>query len=272
MEDAQYLAVALTGDAQVPVMSTTTNVSAILTMAYSAFAETIVYSLEIQNPDQVAFLFDIVHIHCGGVGVNGDIVVNLLNGGVVDGVEILPTPTNSGPEITFISFIRADSVIAGVCDGVSDMPTLWMAMMDGVGLYVNLHSVLNPGGEVRGDIGVVVPFDSIPPPDMMNSTAMPSSTIMGGSSIPSSSSSPSPSSSSSSSTTEQPTASTPVTMMMPSSFVTSEAPAAAPGTTTDSLTSEASSTAAPGSYSSMMSTMTLVSISVATMTGFFFLM
>lgn len=215
LDDAKLITVSMTGDAEVPPVMTTL-VSGIVTLAYSEFAEKIIYSLTIDNPDGIPMYGAAgAHLHCGGVGVNGGVIVSLVEGGTSD----------SSLSIAVTGELATVDVKAGVCEGVVDIPTLYRAMVDtadGIGIYANVHSEINltPGGEIRGDIGV--PVGSVPP--VTNATSAPSSI---GSSTPSSSSS-----SPSSAGTEQPTA-TPI-MMMPSPMMTTEAP----GTTiTDSPTS-----------------------------------
>lgn len=164
MEGAKFMAIPLSGDAQVPPVMT--SASGTITMAYSAFAETIVYSLVIANPDAIALYGAAgVHIHCGGVGMNGDVVVTLVPGGNSD----------SSLTVALTSEINNMNVMPGVCDDVLDIPTLWMAMMDGVpGLYVNVHSEPSPNGEIRGDIGVpAMPMPTAAPVMMMMPTTAP---------------------------------------------------------------------------------------------------
>ena len=87
------------------------------------------------------------HIHCARAGANGPVVVFLFGfiaGGVdVDGVLSTGTLTNA-------DFLGAD------CTGTTGRPinniaSLAFAARDGL-LYVNVHTVANPAGEVRGQL------------------------------------------------------------------------------------------------------------------------
>ncbi len=87
------------------------------------------------------------HLHCARAGANGPVVVFLfssLAGGVnVDGVLSTGTLTNA-------DFLGAD------CTGTTGRPinniaSLAFAARDGL-IYVNVHTVANPAGEVRGQL------------------------------------------------------------------------------------------------------------------------
>jgi hypothetical protein len=81
------------------------------------------------------------HIHCGAEGMNGPVVVFLAGfhdlGWDVDGKWI------SKATVTDLNIIDT------TCG--TDLSELAQAMRDG-NTYVNVHSVANPGGEVRGQI------------------------------------------------------------------------------------------------------------------------
>ena len=87
------------------------------------------------------------HLHCARAGANGPVVVFLFGfapGGVnVDGVLSTGTLTNT-------DFLGAD------CTGTTGRPinniaSLALAARDGL-IYVNVHTNLNPAGEVRGQL------------------------------------------------------------------------------------------------------------------------
>jgi len=87
------------------------------------------------------------HLHCARAGANGPVVVFLFGfapGGVnVDGVLSTGTLTNT-------EFLGAD------CTGTTGRPinniaSLALAARDGL-IYVNVHTNLNPAGEVRGQL------------------------------------------------------------------------------------------------------------------------
>ncbi|MGI8689636.1 MAG: CHRD domain-containing protein [Thermomicrobiales bacterium] len=79
------------------------------------------------------------HIHVGGIGVNGPVVVSLYSG------------KNVGP---FSGVMSSGTITAKDLDGPlkgKTMDDLFAAMKSG-NAYVNIHTVKNPGGESRGQV------------------------------------------------------------------------------------------------------------------------
>lgn len=86
------------------------------------------------------------HIHCGPPGVNGPIVVFLYG----FGPTVSPSGVLNEGTITNANVIpRAAS--AACPGGVANLDDVIEKMNNG-GAYVNVHTVANPGGEIRGDI------------------------------------------------------------------------------------------------------------------------
>ena len=79
------------------------------------------------------------HIHAGGVGVAGPVVVNFT------------VPTNASNDFRITGSARPTDVVARQPQGVNTWEDLVQAMMTGH-TYVNVHSQVNPGGEVRGQL------------------------------------------------------------------------------------------------------------------------
>jgi len=89
------------------------------------------------------------HLHCGRAGENGPVVVFLF-GFVPGGVDVdreLARGTLTNADITDVG---ADCVPA-LGRPVNNIASLAFAMQDG-GIYANVHTVDNPGGEVRGQL------------------------------------------------------------------------------------------------------------------------
>ncbi len=87
------------------------------------------------------------HIHCGPPGANGPVVLFLF-GFVTGGVNvngILAQGTFTGSNI----IPRAPSAVCP--GGVGDLAGL-IAQVQAGNAYVNVHTVQNPGGEVRGQL------------------------------------------------------------------------------------------------------------------------
>jgi len=79
------------------------------------------------------------HIHAGGVGVAGPVVVNFT------------VPTSASNDFRITGSARPADVVARQPQGVNTWEDLVQAMMTGH-TYVNVHSQVNPGGEVRGQL------------------------------------------------------------------------------------------------------------------------
>jgi hypothetical protein len=88
----------------------------------------------------VANIEDVVasHIHCGAVGVNGPIGVTLFAGGPVSVNGTLAKGVITAPdEDNGCGWTDLDAVVAALESGNT---------------YVNVHTVANPGGEIRGQV------------------------------------------------------------------------------------------------------------------------
>ncbi|NES77620.1 MULTISPECIES: CHRD domain-containing protein [unclassified Okeania] len=82
-----------------------------------------------------------VHLHLGGLGENGDILRNL-------------------------TVVETDGVGAGFFSGSFTLDETEVAAVESGGVYINLHTVNNPSGELRGqvileDLDTVIPLDDV---------------------------------------------------------------------------------------------------------------
>jgi hypothetical protein len=79
------------------------------------------------------------HIHAGGPGVSGPVVINFA------------PPTNASNDFAFSGTFGESDVIARGPQGVNSWDDLVQAIATGHA-YVNVHSQVNPSGEIRGQL------------------------------------------------------------------------------------------------------------------------
>ena len=133
--------IGLSGSQEIPEVTTTTSGTATLTFATDLsgmhFAVTVLDGIKLVQG----------HLHCAKAGVNGPIFAFLFGpvaGGIdVDGGTATGTLTN-------------DEILTPVaCGGpgldIINIASLASAMKEGR-VYVNVHSIANPSGEIRGQI------------------------------------------------------------------------------------------------------------------------
>jgi hypothetical protein len=87
------------------------------------------YGIDVTNIQNVTA----AHIHAGGLGVTGPIVVGFF-GGLFNGSGLLAEGTFSPSDVTGMAF---DELLTRMGTGT---------------VYVNVHTQENPGGEIRGQI------------------------------------------------------------------------------------------------------------------------
>ncbi len=121
-------AASLSGTSEVPPTTTTATGTATFTVN----ASSVDFKIEVQG------ITDVVagHIHSGAAGVNGPVRVTLVESavpGVTNGVLAQGSFTSSG-----VSGVTYDELLNEIRNGTA---------------YVNVHTVANPGGEIRGQIG-----------------------------------------------------------------------------------------------------------------------
>lgn len=130
----------LTGDEEVPPVDTQAQGQAIFHL--SKDGSELTFKLIVANIEDVTQ----AHIHCGPAGVNGPVVAFLYGfGPVVSPNGILSEGTISAADV----IPRPDSPACP--GGVVDFEDLVAKMRSG-NAYVNVHTIENPAGEVRGQI------------------------------------------------------------------------------------------------------------------------
>ena len=106
---------------------------------------TITLNLTAQTLDWVVDVFNLPsgvtagHIHAGGPGVAGPVVINFT------------VPTTASNDFRFTGTARPADVVPRAAQGVNSWEDLVQAILTGQ-TYVNVHSQVNPGGEIRGQL------------------------------------------------------------------------------------------------------------------------
>jgi hypothetical protein len=132
----------LSGDQEVPPVSTTTTGKS--EVVFDPEATSARFELEVRQGVRVTQ----AHIHCAPAGVNGPIVVFLAGfharGWDLDGSWV--------ENATFTDENVMPPAAGSPCPvAIADLRDLLQAAEDGH-LYVNVHTVAHPGGEVRGQL------------------------------------------------------------------------------------------------------------------------
>jgi hypothetical protein len=91
------------------------------------------------------------HLHCAPAGVNGPVVVFLFSSAPPPSPGTDVNRLLSEGELTNASFQAGVDCTATCGKTVNNIASLRAAILDGC-IYVNVHSALHPGGEVRGQV------------------------------------------------------------------------------------------------------------------------
>ena len=119
-----------TGDAEVPPVDTAGQCQTV----FKVRGDGLDYRLVIANVREVVA----AHLHCAPEGVNGPIGITLFGGAPVSTSGILAQGPILAPDIgNGCNWVDLDDVIAALAAGDT---------------YVNVHTVANPAGEVRGQV------------------------------------------------------------------------------------------------------------------------
>jgi hypothetical protein len=131
----------LSGAAEVPPVDTRTRGVAVFRLSRDGQAlEYDLTAAPVVNPTAG-------HIHVGATGVNGPVVVHLVNLTQPGGCRRTAASLRCSGTITAASLV-------GPLAGATTLEPLRAAMAAGT-TYVNVHTAANPGGEARGQISVV---------------------------------------------------------------------------------------------------------------------
>jgi hypothetical protein len=108
----------------------------VATVVFDLAAQTVTWTVDAYN---FASGVTAGHIHTGGLGVAGPVVVNFV------------VPAGASNDFRVAGSARATEIVARQPQGLNSWEDLVQAAMTGH-LYVNLHSTVNPGGEIRGQL------------------------------------------------------------------------------------------------------------------------
>jgi hypothetical protein len=99
-------------------------------------ARTVTYTVNVFNlPSGITAS----HIHVGAVGTPGPVVVPFT------------VPTNSSNDFSFTGTIADTAFVLRPDQGIRSSDDMFQAIL-GNNSYVNVHSAVNPGGEIRGQL------------------------------------------------------------------------------------------------------------------------
>jgi hypothetical protein len=125
----------LSGSNEAPPVAAT-GAGGFATITLNLTAQTLSWVVDVYNlPSGVTA----GHIHAGGVGVAGPVVVNFV------------VPTNASNDFRISGSAGPSDVVARQPQGVNTWEDLVQALATGHA-YVNVHSQVNPGGEIRGQL------------------------------------------------------------------------------------------------------------------------
>lgn len=129
--------VVLSGDNEVPPVATDTSGVALLHVDWAR--SEIRFDLDIANADGILG-FAGAHFHCAPAGVNGPVVAFLAGA---------TNPPGLDGRVRISATLNDGSIILDTCGAT--IAELVDAMLAG-DVYINVHSIANPGGEIRGQI------------------------------------------------------------------------------------------------------------------------
>lgn len=127
----------LKGSEETPPVSTTMTGDA--RFKYEERDNTMAFRLKVRNGNDVTM----AHLHCAPKGQSGPIVVTLFG--------MIPGGFDVNGELADFT-IHDANIVQGACPGISNVQTLAQAIRDGK-IYVNVHTVAHPNGEIRGQLG-----------------------------------------------------------------------------------------------------------------------
>jgi hypothetical protein len=128
------LTASLSGDQETPAPGLNTGAFGSATVTVDTGARTVTYRVDVFNlPSGVTAS----HIHAGGAGTAGPVVVNFA------------PPINASNDFSFSGTVRDTEFVLRPDQGIRSADDMFQAIIGG-NSYVNVHSQVNGGGEIRG--------------------------------------------------------------------------------------------------------------------------
>jgi hypothetical protein len=130
------LTATLTGAGETPAPGLNTGAFGSATVVVDVTARTVTYNVQVFNlPSGVTAS----HIHVGAVGTAGPVVVNFA------------PPVNASNDFGFSGTVKDTEFVLRADQGIRSADDMFQAILGG-NSYVNVHSSVNPGGEIRGQL------------------------------------------------------------------------------------------------------------------------
>jgi hypothetical protein len=126
----------LSGDQEPPAPGVTTGAFGTATVTWNSVTQTLTWIIDVWNmPSGTSN----AHFHVGGPGVAGPTVVNIA------------FPANISNDFRLTGSATATNLLPRDAQGIRSWQDFEQSLIGGQ-TYINIHSVANPGGEVRGQV------------------------------------------------------------------------------------------------------------------------
>jgi hypothetical protein len=130
------LAATLTGNNETPAPGVTTGAFGTATVTVELATQTVTWSIDVFNMPSGT---NNAHFHVGGPGVAGPTVVNVA------------FPAGISNDFNLSGSATATNLLVRGDQGIRSWEDFLQALIGGQ-TYLNIHSVVNPGGEIRGQV------------------------------------------------------------------------------------------------------------------------
>ena len=126
----------LSGNQEAPAPGVTTGAFGTATVTWNTVTQTLTWIIDVWNMPSGT---NNAHFHVGGPGVAGPTVVNIA------------FPENISNDFRLTGSATASDLLPRAANGIRSWEDFGQSLVGGQ-IYINVHSVANPGGEVRGQV------------------------------------------------------------------------------------------------------------------------